>query len=152
MPKVTRTSVFINADRDHVFSYVKDLNRMAEWRGDGIKVEKVTPGIVGIGSKFKVEGDGAGKKGHAEITISDYEFPLRFAYSVTDEKGSYEHLIDFHMKDSGTVFDQSVTSKAPMFSGLFGKKGVGSPPTKAALQTLKAKLEQPVSTESAKAL
>lgn len=147
MPRVTsRTSIFVNADREHIFSYVKDMTRHTEWSTDVRKVEKVSPGIIGIGTKFKVEG--TGKHAASEVTVTDYENPLRFAYAIKDARGEHEHLFDFHAQDSGTLVEQTTVSKLHG-NGLMFRLGMGRPATKAALEKLKAAMEKPVSSQSA---
>jgi len=148
MPRTSRTSVFINSDREQVFNHVKEFTKMAEWRGDQVKIEKVTPGILGIGSRFKVEAvDG---KPAAEIEVTDYEFPLRFAYKAIAGKSSHEHIFDFHLKESGKQYEETVTSRGPLLSTLMPRQGLAAPASKKALETLKARMEQPVSTETIK--
>jgi carbon monoxide dehydrogenase subunit G len=82
-----------------VFPYVADLERAPEWVPDLISVEKLGDGPVRVGSRFRQEVRAAGRTGHAELEVTEYEPPRRFAHR--GKGGPAEFKAEFTLEPDG---------------------------------------------------
>lgn len=132
-------SVSINTKPEDVFAYVSDLTKHNEWN-DGLKVEAVTPGPLGVGSQYHSWGKPANLLN--EITITDYQPPFRFTFiarqvSFTD----VQHEFVVRAQGDGTLVERILTTDRSFIKRILIWPLIGRPAMNKCMAALKAKLE-----------
>ena len=56
-----------------VFSFVANPNNMTKWNSAVVSIQQITPGAVGIGTKFKSVGEALGRRMEGEVQVTAYE-------------------------------------------------------------------------------
>ena len=108
-------SSFVAAPRDRVFAAYTDVDRWAETVEGITKVEKLTDGPVGNGTRFR-ETRVMFKKEHTEeMEIADFDPPN--GYSVLGEScgSAFTSKFTFTEQDGGTRIDMTMTWKSLTF-------------------------------------
>lgn len=146
MKTITNTfRASINAKPEDVFAYVSDLTRHGEWN-EGLKIEAVAPGSMGVGSQFRSWGNPGNRLN--EIKITDYQPPTRFSF-VASQVGfkDVRHEFAVRPQDGGTVLERIVTAQMPLHIELFWRIVLwplfDRPAMNKSMAALKAKLERP---------
>jgi carbon monoxide dehydrogenase subunit G len=65
-----------------VFAFVANPNNMSKWNSAVVSLEQVTPGDVGVGTKFKSTGEMMGRRIEGEMQIVAYEPDTKCAFQV----------------------------------------------------------------------
>ena len=65
-----------------VFAFVANPNNMSKWNSAVVSLEQVTPGAVGVGSKFKSVGEMMGRRIEGEMQITAYEPDSKCGFQV----------------------------------------------------------------------
>jgi len=65
-----------------VFAFVADPNNMSKWNSAVVSLEQVTPGEVGVGTKFKSVGEMMGRRIEGEMQITAYEPDTKCGFQV----------------------------------------------------------------------
>lgn len=68
-----RLETVIERPIDDVFGFLGDLRNEVEWNPGARRIEKLTPGAIGVGTRFHAEWRGAPR---TEVAITRYEPPL----------------------------------------------------------------------------
>jgi hypothetical protein len=55
-------STLVDSPMKDVFAFVSNLNNMSKWNSAVVSLEQVTPGAVGVGTKFKSVGEMMGRR------------------------------------------------------------------------------------------
>ena len=50
-----------------VFTFVANPNNMSKWNSAVVSIQQVTPGVVGVGTKFKTVGEAMGRRLEGEM-------------------------------------------------------------------------------------
>ena len=95
-------SIFIKAGPDHLFPLVGDLLRHQEWTSDPIEIESLTSGPIKAGNQYRSTAHFMGMLIEAELKVKEYESPKRFAFTVVDRTGQYEHIFTLEPENGGT--------------------------------------------------
>ena len=101
-------SIFIKAPLEKVFPFVGDLLRHPEWTTDEIKMEAVSSGTIGVGSQYRSTAKFKGFTIVDELQILEYQPPTRFAFTVKDIAGRFDHHFALHSQSDGTLVERSV--------------------------------------------
>ena len=56
-----------------VFAYAANPNNMSKWNSAVVSIQQVTPGVVGVGTKFKTVGEALGRRLEGELQVKAYE-------------------------------------------------------------------------------
>src|SRR6185436_14810703 len=56
-----------------VFAFVSNPNNMSKWNSAVVSLQQVTPGAVGVGTKFKSVGEAMGRRIEGEMQVVTYE-------------------------------------------------------------------------------
>ena len=56
-----------------VFAFVANLNNMSKWNSAVVSLQQVTPGAVGVGTKFNSVGEMMGRRIEGEVQVTAYE-------------------------------------------------------------------------------
>ncbi len=101
------------------FDYVADFSRHNEWALDEIKITSLTPGPVGLGSKYSAVGRQSGKDWPSHLEVTAYEPPVQFEFTatggpITSPSGDpHRHEFLFTPKDGGTQIEARRLDPAP---------------------------------------
>jgi len=109
-------SIFIDATPEQVFPFVGDLPRHSEWTTDRMEFETLTVEEIGVGSQYRSTSHFKGMIITAELKIKEYRSPERFAFTVEDRTGQYEHIFTLKPQDGGTLVTREVHSVDTLFS------------------------------------
>ena len=118
MPYVNRASWTVNASPQEAFALISDLTRSHEWATNPLKVEVVSGGPVGLGTKYRSEAKFMGKDVHAEQEVTAYEPPTHFAFTNTEGNERYLHDFTVRAQDGKSVIDRTITFLVPGFRGM----------------------------------
>src|SRR5579871_833197 len=84
-------AIDIQAPIETVFDYVADLTKHSEWSADPLQVEVLFSGSATVGSQFRSIAKAQGKTIQATLTITEFQRPSRFSFTVSDLTGQYTH-------------------------------------------------------------
>jgi uncharacterized protein YndB with AHSA1/START domain len=77
---MVETSILIDRQVEDVYAYVTDVDKMTQWRGGVVEVEKVTDGPVGVGTRIRAVGKRPGGRSSMDVEVTEVEPSARFAY------------------------------------------------------------------------
>ena len=66
-------STLIDRPMKDVFVFVANPNNMSKWNSAVVSIQQVTPGEVGVGTKFKTVGEVMGRRLEGEMQVQAYE-------------------------------------------------------------------------------
>ena len=66
-------STLIDRPVKDVFSFVANPNNMSKWNSAVVSIQQITPGPVGVGTKFKSIGEALGRRIEGEVQVTTYE-------------------------------------------------------------------------------
>ena len=118
MPYVNHARFEVNASPEQAFALFSDLTRSHEWASNPLKVEALSGGPVGVGSKYRSEAQFMGKDVHAEQEVTAYDAPRHFAFSNTEGNERYDHDFTFRAEEGKTVVERKITFLVPGFRGV----------------------------------
>ncbi|HEV2685683.1 MAG TPA: SRPBCC family protein [Actinomycetota bacterium] len=118
MAYVNRASFTVNASPEEAFALISDLTRSPEWASNPLKVEVVSGGPVGLGTKYRSEAKFMGKDVHAEQEVTAYEPPTHFAFTNTEGHETYEHVFTVRAQNGKSLIERTITFHVPGFRGV----------------------------------
>lgn len=74
--------VLIDRPMKDVFAFVANPNNMSKWNAAVVSLEQLTPGAVGVGTKFKSVGEMMGRRIEGEMQITSYEPDTKCGFQV----------------------------------------------------------------------
>lgn len=83
-----------------VFAFVADPNNMSKWNAAVVSLQQITPGAVGVGSKFKSVGEMMGRRIEGEMQITAYEPDSKCGFQVN--AGPMQVNLNLAFKTVGT--------------------------------------------------
>jgi uncharacterized protein YndB with AHSA1/START domain len=139
--------VQIQAPPDRVFDYLADVGRHPEWANPkaSMRMEDVSGGMPGPGHAYRSAGVFVGKDVTADITVTAFERPRRFAIrSDQHQQGKkdvwYENEFTLIPANGGTLVTKRVTSNGNPVVGFLAYPAIRKD-VMTSLGNLKAKLE-----------
>lgn len=118
MPYVNRSSFTVSATPEQAFALISDLTRSPEWATNPLKVDAVSGGPVGVGSKYRSEAKFMGKDVNAEQEVTAYEPSTHFAFTNTEGHEQYLHDFTVRPQNGMTVIERTITFLVPGFRGI----------------------------------
>lgn len=85
-----------------VFKFVADPNNMSKWNAAVISLEQITPGAVGVGTKFKSVGELMGRRIEGEMQIIAYEPDTTCGFQVNAGPMQVNLTLSFKTVGTGT--------------------------------------------------
>jgi len=85
-----------------VFAFVADPNNMSKWNSAVVSLEQVTPGDVGVGTKFKSTGEMMGRRIEGEMEITAYEPDTKCGFQVNAGPMQVNITLSFKTVGTGT--------------------------------------------------
>jgi len=83
-----------------VFAFVGDPKNMSKWNSAVVSLEQITPGEVGVGTKFKSVGEMMGRRIEGEMQIIAYEPDTKCSFQMN--AGPMQVNINLTFKTAGT--------------------------------------------------
>ena len=83
-----------------VFAFVANPNNMSKWNSAIVSLEQITPGAVGVGSKFKSVGEMMGRRIEGEMQVIAYEPDTKCGFQVN--AGPMQMNMNLTFKTVGT--------------------------------------------------
>jgi len=74
--------VLIDRPVKDVFAFVANPNNMSKWNSAVVSLEQVTPGAVGVGTKFKTIGEMMGRRIEGDMQVTAYEPDTKCGFQV----------------------------------------------------------------------
>lgn len=85
-----------------VFAFVSNPNNMAKWNTAVVSLEQITPGAVGVGTKFKSVGELMGQRMEGEMQVVAYEPDSKCGFQVNAGPMQVTMTITFKTVGTGT--------------------------------------------------
>ena len=85
-----------------VFEFVSNPNNMSKWNSAVVSLEQITPGDVGVGTKFKSVGELMGRKIEGEMQITAYEPDTQCGFQVNAGPMQINLTLSFKTVGTGT--------------------------------------------------
>jgi len=83
-----------------VFAFVANPNNISRWNSAVVSLEQITPGEVGVGTKFKSAGEVMGRRIDGEMQVTVYEPDTKCGFQV--QAGPMQVNITLSFKTVGT--------------------------------------------------
>lgn len=83
-----------------VFAFVSNPNNMSKWNSAVVSLEQITPGDVGVGTKFKSAGEMMGRRIEGEVQVIAYEPDTKCGFQMN--AGPMQVNINLSFKTVGT--------------------------------------------------
>jgi len=94
--------VLIDRPTKDVFAFVSNPNNMSKWNSAVVSLEQVSPGAVGVGSKFKTVGEMMGRRIEGEMQITAYEPDTKCGFQVNAGPMQVNLTLSFKTVGTGT--------------------------------------------------
>lgn len=91
----------IDAPAETVWAHAADLDRWAETISAITKVEKLTDGPVGVGTRFRETRVMFGREASEEMTIVEFNEPSRISFDAASHGAEYHSVMRFDPVDAG---------------------------------------------------
>jgi len=85
-----------------VFAFVADPNNMPKWNTTVMGIEQITPGSVGVGTKFKSTGEMMGRRIEGEMQVIAYEPDTKFGVQMNAGPMQVNMTVSFKTVGTGT--------------------------------------------------
>ena len=85
-----------------VFAFVANPNNMTKWNSAVVSLEPITPGEMGVGSKFKSIGEMMGRRIEGEMQVTAYEPDTKCGFQVNAGPMQVNITLSFKTVGTGT--------------------------------------------------
>ena len=85
---------------NEVFAFVSNPNNMSKWNSAVVSIQQVTPGDVGVGTKFKTVGEMMGRKIEGEMQVKVFEPDTKTGFQL--QAGPMQMNLTMSFKTVGT--------------------------------------------------
>ena len=83
-----------------VFAFVSDPNNMSKWNSAVVSLQQISPGEVGVGTKFKSVGEMMGRRIEGEMQVTTYEPDTKCGFQLN--AGPVKVNLTLSLKPVGT--------------------------------------------------
>ena len=87
---------------DEAFAYVSDFEKAPEWISEMANIQKVTPGEVGVGTRFTQTVSLAGAPVEMTVQVTEYDPPRVYAYDGEGGPAQFTARFTFEPDGDGT--------------------------------------------------
>jgi carbon monoxide dehydrogenase subunit G len=94
--------ILIDRPVEDVFAFVANPNNMPKWNSAVVSLEQITPGDVGVGTKFKSVGEMMGRRIEGEMQITAYEPDTKCGFQVNAGPMQVNMTMTFKTVGTGT--------------------------------------------------
>lgn len=85
-----------------VFAFAANPKNMTKWNSAVVSLEQITPGAVGVGTKFKSVGEMMGRRIEGEMQVTAYEPDTKCGYQVNAGPMQVNLTLTFKTVGTGT--------------------------------------------------
>jgi carbon monoxide dehydrogenase subunit G len=85
-----------------VFAFVANPNNMPKWNSAVVSLEQITPGDVGVGTKFKSIGEMMGRRVEGEMQVVAYEPDTKCGFQMNAGPMQVNMTLTFKTVGTGT--------------------------------------------------
>jgi carbon monoxide dehydrogenase subunit G len=93
-------STLIDKPVKDVFVFVANPNNMSKWNSAVVSLQQLTPGAVGVGTKFKSVGEAMGRRIEGEMQVTAYEPDTKCGFQL--HAGPMQMNLTMSFKTVGT--------------------------------------------------
>ena len=86
----------------NVFAFVSDLNNMSKWNSAVVSLQQITPGPIGVGTKFKSIGEMMGRRIEGEVQVTSYEPDSKTGFQMNAGPMQLNVVFSFRPVGTGT--------------------------------------------------
>src|SRR6185436_2854248 len=90
----------IDRPEKDVFAFVANPNNMSKWNSAVVSLQQITPGTVGVGTKFKSVGEAIGRRIEGELQVVSYEPDTKCGFQL--QAGPMQMNLTMSFKTVGT--------------------------------------------------
>ena len=101
-------STLIDRPVKDVFAFVANPNNMSKWNSAVVSIEQVTPGEVGVGTKFKTVGEALGRRLEGELQVQAYEPDTKCGFQLNAGPMQMNMTLLFKTVGTGTKLNLNV--------------------------------------------
>jgi carbon monoxide dehydrogenase subunit G len=109
-------STLVDRPIDEIFTFLANPLNMPKWQSTMAGIEQVTPGPVGVGSKYNVHATMLGRTIDGVMEVTAYEPPTKFGF--TNQAGPMQVMVAVTLKPVGTGAKISINAQGNP-AGLF---------------------------------
>lgn len=115
-----QSQLLIDRPPQAVFAYLCDLGHDAEWRREWIETRLITPGPIGVGSRFRLVGKALGRRMEAVYETTEYDPNQSAAWQTVSGPMALRFRRSIAPKGKGTLvtFTYSIDRQGPILRAL----------------------------------
>jgi|SRR5215204_1298612 len=91
-----------------VFTFVSDPNNMSKWNSAVVSIQQLTPGEVGVGTKFKTVGEAMGRRLEGEMQVQTFEPDTKCGFQLQAGPMQMNLTMSFKTVGTGTKLNLNV--------------------------------------------
>jgi carbon monoxide dehydrogenase subunit G len=91
-----------------VFTFVSNPNNMSKWNSAVVSIQQVTPGAVGVGTKFKTIGEAMGRRLEGEMHVQTFEPDTKCGFQLQAGPMQMNLTMSFKTVGTGTKLNLNV--------------------------------------------
>ena len=91
-----------------VFTFVANPNNMSKWNSAVVSIQQVTPGVVGVGTKFKTVGEAMGRRLEGEMQVQAFEPDSKCGFQLQTGPMKMNLTMSFKTVGTGTKLNLHV--------------------------------------------
>jgi carbon monoxide dehydrogenase subunit G len=95
-------STLIDKPVKEVFAFVTNPNNMSKWNSAVVSLEQITPGAVGMGTKFKNVGEMMGRRIEGEMQVVAFEPDSKYGFQMNAGPMQVNVTLSFKTVGTGT--------------------------------------------------
>jgi carbon monoxide dehydrogenase subunit G len=85
-----------------VFTFITNPSNMPKWNSAVVSMEQITPGVVGVGTKFKSVGEMMGRRIEGEMQVVAFEPDSKFGFQMNAGPVQVNVVLTFKTVGTGT--------------------------------------------------
>jgi len=94
--------VLIDKPVKDVFAFVTNPNNMSKWNSAVVSMQQITPGAVGVGTKFKNVGEMLGRRIEGEMQVVAFEPDTKYGFQMNAGPMQVNVVLMFKTVGTGT--------------------------------------------------
>ena len=95
-------STLIDRPVKDVFVFVTNPNNMSKWNSAVVSMQQITPGAVGMGTKFKSVGEMMGRRIEGEMQVVAFEPDAKYGFQMNAGPVQVNVVLSFKTVGTGT--------------------------------------------------
>lgn len=96
------TGIMIDKPVHDVFTFITNPDNMPKWNSSVVSMEQITPGPVGMGTKFKNVGEMMGRHIEGEMQVVAFEPDSKYGFQMNAGPAKVNVVLTFKTVGTGT--------------------------------------------------